>query len=314
MNDHTKIPGGFVELAGPFDRGFVKHGLAGFAGKVLRMADTGSPEISIVIPTRDAYGKGFFPTLVGQIRAQSVWGRCELLAVKGDTRQGRAINTGVAVSRGRYILTMDDDMTLSGDTVVETLFSAMEAHPDIGMAGGGNVIPEDAPEFVKKAMAQIPRRATPAVSEITDSDMAEHGLLMMRKEVFTAVGGENEVMPRGLDPYLRREFRQKGYRVVVVPGAYYSHLMVDSLKKLTRQFFSNGRQAAYCSRFFPQWIIELAPDHGSKQPGKKPLAFRAARFPLRMARAALAGKWIYLAAEASYGLGFLWGYATAKKG
>lgn len=313
MTQENDALAGFTKLSGPFDRTFVRHRLPGFAGEVFRKAGGEDPAVSIVIPTRDAYGKGFFKTLSGQIASQSIWDRCELLVIKGDGRQGRAINTGALLARGKYILTMDDDMTIAGDRVVETLFTAMERNPEIGMAGGGNVIPEDAPAFVKRAMAEIPRRATPKVSEITDSDMAEHGLLMMRREVFIKVGGENEVMPRGLDPYLRAEFRRQGFRVVVVPGAYYSHLMVNGFKKLTRQFFSNGKQAAFCNRFYPQWIIELAPEHGEKAPGRVPLPLRALRFPWRMARAALSGKWIYLSAEASYGLGFLWGYVTAGR-
>jgi glycosyltransferase involved in cell wall biosynthesis len=36
----------------------------------------------------------------------------ETIVIKGDKRQGRAINTGVDFARGTYIVTLDDDTSL----------------------------------------------------------------------------------------------------------------------------------------------------------------------------------------------------------
>jgi GT2 family glycosyltransferase len=179
----------------------------------------------------------------------------------------------------------------------------MKENPDIGMAGGMNIIPRDAPPFVKRVMREIPRRSTPPVDVITDSDMAEHGLLIMRKEVFKEVGGENELMPRGLDPYLREQFRRAGYRIVVVPGAVYSHMPPATLSKLVKQFYHNGRQAAFVNRNYPQWVIETPAAHGRFK-ARMPLPLRILRFPVRLLAALITAKPIWFLCSAAYALGF----------
>jgi GT2 family glycosyltransferase len=297
------------------DRRFVKHRLSGFQGEILRFDQSPvSPAVTVIIPTRDAYGKGYFMALLEQLKRQTIWKLAELIVIKGDTRQGRAINVGAALAKGGYIITMDDDEMLAGDRVIERLLEVMERDPEIAMAGGRNVIPPDAPFLVRRAMKEIPRRSTPPVETVIDSDMAEHGLLMMKKEVFTKVGGENELLPRGLDPYLRREFRNAGYRVVVVPGADYSHFPPRTLAKLIRQFYGNGKQAAFCNKFYPQWVFETPDTHVSDFVGKRPFSYRAARYLVSMVKRAFKGHLIYLTISLAYAIGFIMGYVCYREG
>jgi glycosyltransferase involved in cell wall biosynthesis len=297
------------DTAAPPERSFVKHGLSGFQGEILRPERSPeSPLVTVIIPTRDAYGKGCFSPLLEQLKHQTAWEKAELVVIKGDTRQGRAINVGAAFARGKYIITMDDDETLGDTRVIERLLEVMEKDHTIGMAGGRNVIPPDAPFLVKRAMKEIPRRSTPPLEAITDSDMAEHGLLMIRKEVFTRVGGENELIPRGLDPYLRREFRGAGYRVVVVPGANYSHLPPHSLARLITQFYHNGKQAAFCNKFYPQWVFETPDDHVGDFVAQRPFSYRAARYLVNLVSRTFQGHLIYLMVSLAYAVGYMWGY------
>jgi GT2 family glycosyltransferase len=142
--------------------------------------------------------------------------------------------------------------------------------------------------------------------------MAEHGLLMMKKEVFSQVGGENELIPRGLDPYLRQEFRKAGYRVVVVPGAEYSHMPPETWSKLMIQFYRNGKQAAYCNKFYPQWVIETPENHVKNFIEKRPFLYRVARFSLNIVKKFFMGHWIYLTVSLVYAVGYIWAYATYK--
>lgn len=291
------------------DRSFVKHGLSGFQGEILHYEQSPvSPAITVIIPTRDAYGKGYFPLLLEQLKRQTVWDQVELIVIKGDSRQGRAINVGAGLANGRYIITMDDDETLGDDRVIERLLEVMENNLAIAMAGGCNVIPPYAPFLVRRAMKEIPRRSTPPVEAVTDSDMAEHGLLIMRKEVFIGVGGENELIPRGLDPYLRQEFREAGYRVVVVPGANYSHFPPQSLTKLIKQFYGNGKQAAFCNKFYPQWVFETPDTHVSNFVTQRRFTYRAARFFMNVVKKASKGHLIYLTVSFAYAVGYMWGY------
>jgi len=237
--------------------------------------------------------------------------RFEIIVVKGDPRQGRAINIGAAVARGKYLMTLDDDTSLPDPDTFTKLVAVMDAHPEIGMAGGNNVVPPDASPFMRRVMTEIPRRSWKPVRDITDSDLAEHPCLIMRTAEFKKVGGENELIPRGLDPYLREEFRKLEKRVVVVPGVIYHHLPPNNLNKLLRQFYRNGRQAAYTNRNFPQWVIETPPNHGSFR-NRLPLCMRIFRFPLRLLRALITIKPIWFLCEVAYALGFSCEFVTKK--
>jgi glycosyltransferase involved in cell wall biosynthesis len=271
-----------------------------------------SPVLSVVIPTLDGYRNGLFPDLLNQIREQS-FQDFETIVVKGDPKQGRAINTGVDLARGKYILTLDDDTSLHSKDAFSLLVQVMDNHKNIGIAGGINVIPADAPSFIKRAMCEIPRRSTPRVERITDSDMAEHPLMIMRKEVFKAIGGENELLPRGLDPYLRQKYRDKDLRVVVVPNVFYSHLPPPTVYKLISQFVRNGYQAAFCNKFYPQWVIETPNHHGNRFITKRRFHFRVARFISGMATKAVKGHFVYFVAFMAYAVGFILGYLIQKK-
>ena len=298
--------------AADVERPFVRHlHKETSPGKVWRhSSDDGDINLSVVIPTSDAHRGGYLLKLLSQIGCQDLSG-FELIVVRGDSRQGRAINIGVALAQGIYLLTLDDDTSLPDPETFSKLVAVMEAHPEIGIAGGNNVIPPDASPFVRRVMQQIPRRSWEPVSKITDSDLAEHPCLIMRTEDFKKVGGENELIPRGLDPYLREEFRKLGKRVVAVPGVIYHHLPPDNLAKLLRQFYRNGRQAAYTNRKYPQWVIETPSKHGSFK-AHKPFLLRLLRFPIYLLKALITGKPIWFLCEGAYAMGFSYEFFTNK--
>jgi glycosyl transferase family 2 len=290
--------------AGGIARPFVRHlDARPSPGTVWQDApSSGAVTLSVVIPTADADRGGYFPKLLAQISRQE-FSDFELIVVRGDPRQGRAINVGAALARGSYLLILDDDTALPDPETFSKLVGIMESHPDIGMAGGNNVIPGDARPLVRWAMRQIPRRSWEPVQEITDSDLAEHPCLMMRTAEFKVVGGENELVPRGLDPYLRQAFREAGRRVVVVPNVIYHHLPPRSWGELLGQFSRNGRQAAFANRHYPEWVIETPSAHGPFRP-RVPFPLRALRFPVRLASALLTGKPVWFFCEMAYALGF----------
>jgi GT2 family glycosyltransferase len=129
-------------------------------------------------------------------------------------------------------------------------------------------------------------------------------MLLINKDVFFQLGGENEWIPRGLDPYLREAFRKAGYRVVVVPGAEYSHLPPSTVNALMRQFYRNGKAAAFVNRHYPQWAIETPSQHGSFST-HVPFILRVFRFLGRQVSAILTGKPVWFLSEAAYAAGFI---------
>jgi glycosyltransferase involved in cell wall biosynthesis len=264
------------------------------------------PRVSILIPTADGQRHGYLDQLLRQITEQT-YQDLEVIQIQGDTRQGRALNLGAEHARGEFLLTFDDDTCLGTPTVIERLIAAMDADPGIGMAGVENRVPEQASPFVRRLMREVPRRASPPVTEVTDSDMAEHPCLMMRKSAFYQVGGEHEIVPRGLDPYLRREFRNGGFRVVVVPGVWIHHLPPPTFRHAMRQFYRNGRMSALVSRQFPDLALDNALQHGEAEIQARPRWYRALRHGGRMLGALVTLKWVYLATSLAYGAGVLAG-------
>lgn len=299
---------GYWRSVDDIDRAFVRHpDLNPSPANIWRYAPDGVRQVilSVLIPTLDGYRDGYLLKLLSEIHSQS-FPDFEVLIIKGDPRQGRAINIAAAFARGKYLLTLDDDSSIPDRATFRKLIEVMENHLDIGLAGAANQIPENTTAFVKRVMKELPRRATQLVKEITDSDLAEHGCLIMRTAEFKRVGGENELIPRGLDPYLRQEYRKAGRRVVVVPGVIYHHLPPGRLNKLLRQYYRNGRQAAFTNRYFPQWVIETPSHHGDFKPHVL-LPKRICRFPLRLLGALIGGKSILFLSEVAYGFGFIHG-------
>jgi glycosyltransferase involved in cell wall biosynthesis len=256
-----------------------------------------------VIPTWDGSRDGKLIKLLSQISKQK-FTEFEIIIIKGDSRQGRAINIGAALAQGHYLMTLDDDTALPDSMTFSKLKTALQENPDVGIAGGNNIVPLDAKPFVRRVMQEIPRRSWKIVSEITDSDLAEHPCLMMRREEFKALGGENELIPRGLDPYLRQVYRDSNKRVVIVPGVIYHHLPPENFLKLLHQFHRNGRQASFTNRHYPHWIIETPAMHGSFKPRRSPV-YRALRFPLRLMQALVTRKPLWFFCELAYAFGFI---------
>lgn len=295
------------------DRSFVRYRHPAPApGLVWHEAPAGAVRLSVVVPTVDAHRGGYFSRLLKQISAQHFPGY-EFIVVRGDVRQGRAINVGAGLARGTYLLTLDDDSALPDPQTFEKLVAVLESHPDIGIAGGNNVVPGDASSFVQRAMRQIPRRSWEPVREITESDLAEHPCLITRTAEFKTLGGENELLPRGLDPYLRQVYRESGRRVVVVPGVIYHHLPPDSWRGLLAQSFRNGRQAAFVNRHYPQWVIETPAQHGDFA-ARRPFRLRILRYGRSLLESAGRGDGVWLLYQLWYAAGFLAGWVLDRGG
>lgn len=308
-----KIPGTPIR---PISRDFVKYRSADFQPDIRCMTGnalnhTGIPRLSVIIPTCDAYRNGYFPQLLEQLQQQS-FQNYEVLIIKGDPRQGRAINIGAALARGEYILTLDDDTRLGHFDLFDRLVKVLDKHSDIAMAGVPNLVTVDASKLVRLVMKQVPRRSSQMVAKITVSDMAEHPCLIMRKDIFFRVGGENELLPRGLDPYLRQVFREAGYKVVVIPEVFIHHLPPGKLRKLIRQFFRNGYIASYVNKFYPQWVFELTTKHRDLEQIQAGWNQRMVRQVRKLTGAIVDRKPIFLITQLAYLYGFCWGALTIR--
>ncbi len=301
-------------LTDNINRPFVKYSNGESKGKIEIHRDDPDqkPLVSIIIPTADATRDGLLPSLLEQLKDQT-FRDFEIIVIIGDTRQGRAINCGAQVAEGRYLVTFDDDTRLGHNDLLEKMVNQIEQYDNIGMAGVAKVIPDNASLFVRRLMKELPRRTSPIVTEIIDSDMAEHPCCIIPRDVFLKVGGENEIIPRGLDPYLRREIRAAGYRVVVLPDLYIHHLPPKTFHKFVRQFYRNGKMAAYVNKFHPEFVVELTTKHLDQVKEKRSMMVRSFSYLYRIIKTLITLKIFYLLSLVLYLSGFIIGYMTLKK-
>lgn len=272
-----------------------------------------TPHLSIIIPTWDGYRDGCVPRLLESIAGQTYTSH-ETLLIQGVAPQGKAINQGAAQARGEILAILDDDSMLADDGVFARLVETLDADATIGMAGASIVLFPDSNSFQQKAALQFPRFHTPVVEAITDSDLACHGCCAIPKSVFEAIGGEREDILRGLDPDLRVRLREAGYRVVLAPGARIYHPMPKNWRGLLRIFFRNGFGSAYAYKFQPDCVYETHESlHSEDFQPKTTLAYRLARYPLRLARSLAAFQFMRFGAYCSYALGYGWGALTARE-
>ncbi|MGB9878103.1 MAG: glycosyltransferase, partial [bacterium] len=258
-----------------------------------------------------AWGRGWFPKLIKQIEAQT-FKKWELIIVKGDTRPSRAKNVGIAISRGRYILNLDDDSQLPQREAIENLIMAMESDEKIGAVGAGKLIPPYANRLCKRIMKELPRQQISISERIIDSDMIESGCWLLRKEAVIKVGGENELLFRGDDDYLRNVIREAGYRTVIAPNTYYYHMPPSTLIGFIKFAVRNGRGSAITQRLYPQWIYTGAEQHRMDVDFQPPFIKRL----LRAIKTTIASIFllhpIYVIYRLFYAIGYLWGWLKPK--
>ena len=263
-----------------------------------------TPMVSIIIPSLDDSRKAYLDALLKDLEQQT-FQDYELHVIKGDRRQGRAINRGARRARGDVLLILDDDTRLADEDVVERVVRCAKEDPSVGMAGASTLIPDWASALQKKAMKNLPRRTFPLVDEVTDSDMAQHPCCAIRKDVFFEVGGEREDIVRGLDPDLRHRIRRAGYRVVIAPRCGIYHMLPDSFSGLMRMAFRNGVGSAYAQRKHPELIVETGDGSDETFRRRVPFQKRVLRYPGRALRALSAGNGLLFSWLVCYAAGHL---------
>ena len=216
-----------------------------------------SIEYSVIIPVLNMETNPYLDTILSSLSEQSVLPQAVHLVV-GDRRQGRAINYGVNKADTKYIATVDDDSQIDDKDLFKKLLAAMEKDESIGMGGAACCIPEFASSFQQRAMRQIPRRFFPVQKENVDSDMVQHPCLIMSRQLFLDIDGEDEDLIRGLDPVLRKKVRVAGKRVTIIADTWVYHLIPDGFWKVVKMYYRNGRGSGYASRMYPDRVLELS--------------------------------------------------------
>lgn len=229
--------------------------------------------ISVIIPSRDGYRDGNVPALLKALKRQSIK-NFEVKIVKGVSPCSKAHNEGVKQTKGELIVFIDDDITLGSDYVLENVIKALQEDKTIGIAGASQTIPPDSSPFQRKIAKALPRFTYHAVNKITDTDMATHACMAMRRSLYKKLGGENEGLCRGDDLDLRLRVRQAGFRVVVVPNTVVYHPMPKNMKELLKARFYTGIGTAQDRKNYPDLILDTFDDQEVNKPFKKKSTIR----------------------------------------
>lgn len=272
-----------------------------------------APKVTVLIPSLDGHRGGLVPRLVDQLRSQTL-SDMEILVVRGVRPNGRARNVGARQARGDILISIDDDVNLGHDRIIEKLVNVLEADRSIGLLGISKLIPEDSTWFQKKVAKEIPRSTSPIVNVVTEGDLVDHTCIAIRKTLYFEIGMENEQIIRGTDPDLRHRLRKAGYRIAICPGCWGYHPVPARFGKLLSLFFHNGMGSAWVRRNYPELALHDSEDHTSPFRSRTTLGYRVGQSICDLMRCILRGHWLYAAARGSYALGYLYGSSTGRSG
>ena len=269
-------------------------------------SSTEKPEVSIVIPSSDGDREGNVEVLVQQLKDQSLKSIEVILSI-GESPNGHARNVGVEIARGKWLVFIDDDVTLGDERVLENIIKPLKENPKIGMTGPSQLVPPESNFFQRWCARQIPRSFSPVVDELTDSDMVSHMCLAIPTDLFLQVGQENDTLLAGTDPDLRFRVRQTGYRIVVVPQTWAYHPAPDRFSALVGFGFKKGSYSAWQYRFAKELQYECPDGHAVDFPAQTTLLLRVFRKLGRIVKELLAFRPLGLIYDFSYSFGYVIG-------
>lgn len=260
---------------------------------------------SVIIPVLNIETNPYLNNILCSLTEQTFLPE-EVHLVAGDRRQGRAINYGVSKASSKYVATVDDDTQIDDPELFKKLLAAMEKEDSIGMGGAACCIPDSASNFQKKTMKQIPRRFFPVQKANVDSDMVQHPCLVMPRQLFLDIGGEDGELIRGLDPVLRKKVRDKGKRVTIIADTWIYHLIPDSFWKVVKMYYRNGRGSGYASRNYPDRVLELSDGYDAGEfVERRNMFYRVSRRIWSLFLSIVTFKYIKAATDIAYAFGVL---------
>lgn len=267
---------------------------------------SGTPEISVIIPSFDGSREGNVHRLIQQLRGQT-HKAIEIILSIGESPNGHARNVGVEIAQGRYFVFIDDDVELGHEKVLANLIEPFGRLSEVGMTGPSQLVPPDANRFQNWSAKQIPRSFSPVVDEITDSDMVSHMCLAIPKELFYQVGKESDWLLAGTDPDLRYRVRKAGFRIVVVPQTWAYHPAPESFRSLVRFAFKKGSYSAWQYQFARDLMYDCPDGHTGEFAAQTTLAYRVIRKGCRALKEIVAFRPLGLLYDMSYVSGYLHG-------
>jgi GT2 family glycosyltransferase len=151
------------------------------------------------------------------------------ISVAKREAQARARNRGVESSSGEYVLFLDDDVVLINKDSVSNSVRTLEGDSGIGAVGGmiwskdfeaGRMV-VSAPVLLLQSLRW--ERYVSIGSGMKEVDTLQTSNLMMRKRLFTSLGGFDQSFKRVEDADLCYRIREDGHKVMLNFGSAVVH-------------------------------------------------------------------------------------------
>ncbi|MBU0608939.1 MAG: glycosyltransferase family 2 protein [Armatimonadetes bacterium] len=168
---------------------------------------------------------------------RALYSNAQLIANARNVGYTKAGNQGLAQAQGRYALFLHADAELTRGCLDE-LVRVMDAHPDIGACSpawdaegqtvpagvyprlGLRMLPTERNRQIENRMVRACRRD----AECYDVEWIVGAVLLVRREVIAQIGGMEERLFMWYDDVdWCRRMQRRGWRRVIVPGAYARH-------------------------------------------------------------------------------------------
>lgn len=261
------------------------------------------PKISVIIPTF-AGNESKLKFLIDQIKSQTEKDIEIILSIR-ERPNGHARNVAVEKASGRYLISLDDDITLGSPRIFRNLISALQ-RPGIGLAGASVSLPAGT-SWLESQYHQVRGFEIPPAVKITPGK-ASHACLAITTELYKAVGWESDNLITGTDDDLRYRIKKQGYRVVIAPNCTVYHRPPGTLKKIIRASFNKGLGAAFALKNVP--YIFPYPKLGTQEIKNEfgVLIYFLLTLPIRFIVDLISFRPVLLAVELFQNLGFMYGY------
>ncbi|MCI0746981.1 MAG: glycosyltransferase [Verrucomicrobia subdivision 3 bacterium] len=216
------------------------------------------PTVTIIVPARPDAGQPLATQAIRKLDYPA--SQLELIVARGKQPAVQR-NTAIKAARGELLYFLDDDSRPASDALRRA--AGHFAKPEVKMAGGPNVCPEDAP-WIEQLFAVVlsswlafgPSRARyTAVGTARESSEKELILcnLIARRDTLLELGGFDESLYPNEENALMDEIQKRGGKLIYDPEIVVERRPRPTLRAFMRMLLNYGRGRAEQFRLHPTW-------------------------------------------------------------